>query len=34
MKATDITHRNDDFDIIVIPQKRSILLFQEGAETW
>ena len=33
MKATDITHRNDDFDIIVIPQKRSILLFQEGAET-
>ena len=33
MKATDITHRNDDLVIIVIPQKRSILLFQEGAET-
>ena len=32
MKATDITHRNDNFDIIKKKKKRSILLFQEGAE--
>ena len=32
MKATDITHRIDDFGIIVITKKRSFLLLQEGAE--